>query len=277
MKTHHNFKTVNPKFSHAGSIYNYIEEALSNQHRFDKITTPWEKKQWDELELQNFKINVEDIDRLYYIYHFDDDQRTKRYKLVVRMKYSGGGYRDSNIHKQQQEDEHNHLYVELFARYDIFNPCMMSQKQVIFVSRDPNLFMKLVLKNKCQKPLIHQFLAEDGIIIDQQQTDYDAGVDSTVFWKNGWDYIRVFWNNPPSLKYFCHQKVCDNKTVLNDCYPKILPKMLSNSVKDFIIFQEAKQIYSRFLHWKDIPYFIQIEEATQEYFHCYQAVNKGVS
>ena len=236
MKTHPNFKTANPKISNVDAIYDYIGKAFSNQNRYIKTTTPWEEKHWNKRELQNFEINLDDIDRLYYIDYYSDyrmDYDLARYRLVVRIEYNGRGCCSNGSNGTLNQNHQDHVYVELIAGYDNHYPPerkFTRAEHVIFVSRDASLFMSLVLRNP--KDPIYEFLAEDGIIIDQQQKEYD--VNSTFFWKN-----------PPSLKYFCHSTVYVNKNLLNDYYQKVLPKMLSNSVEYFIRLREAKQYYSR--------------------------------
>ena len=246
-RTHPNFKTVNPKFSNAESIYRCISRPLLDQRMFKKITTRWDLENWDWLELQKFEIRVEDIDRLYCLYKYND-RLTERYKVIVRMEYNSRSKRNSNSNSNSnntnhhhQQQPHNHIYVELSAVYDYHE--YVRAQQIIFVSRDPNLFMNLTLNDKCQKHLIYQSLAEDGIIIDQKQPDEDNVVAES---RNGWE--RVYRNNPPSLKYFCHWNVYNNE-VLNKCYPNVLPRLMSNGVKDFITFQEEKRQYLFFRFW----------------------------
>ena len=63
MKTHPNFKNLNPNknVADADAIYTYLgKDALINQEKFKKITS-------DQEDFQDFKIELVNIDRLYYV------------------------------------------------------------------------------------------------------------------------------------------------------------------------------------------------------------------
>ena len=245
MKTHPNFKTAIPEFSNVETIYKYVGEALWNQCCHIKTTTPWENKR----EFQNFKIYPEDIDRLYYIKYDRHDRFNcivTRYRLVVRIDYNGrrGCCRKRKCkrkHKRKQEHEHenerrerreqeDHLYVELSAGYLIHTHGLFERKPgFIFISRDVSLFMNLVVLENPQSS-IYEFLAEDGIIIDQQQEEYYRTLNSTGSWKK-----------PPSLKYFCHNTVYVNKELLSNYYREVMPNILSNNLDYFVILRQARE------------------------------------
>ena len=81
MKTHPNFKNLNPNknVADADAIYTYLgKDALINQEKFKKITS-------DQENFKNFKIELENIDRLYYV---DTNFLTARLegKIYVEMK-----------------------------------------------------------------------------------------------------------------------------------------------------------------------------------------------
>ena len=228
MKTHPNFKTAIAKFSNADTIYKCIREPLLQQHMFIKATTPWEEKNWNKGELKDFEINLDDVDRLYYIDSHRDYGLLSdigRYKVVVRIEYNGPrncSYISSGNHISDTGNRQpDILYVELSARYDcLYHPNgMFSRSSRIFISRDARLFMSLVLGTPSDS--VYELLAEDGIIIEQQQDD------------------------PPSLKYLCHSTVFVNRDRLDGQYKIVLPKMLSDSVEYFIRIREAEQYYSR--------------------------------
>ena len=201
-----NFKSIDLKVTYAEEIDNYIGLALEVQRVFDRKTTPWEKNLWDDDELEHIKIYLEAIDRLYYI---NRNAQNTHFHMVGRMIYKG-----------------QPLYVQLRAGCECYRcGCMHG---VIFVSRDANLFMKLVMTKKFQKDLIYKSLADDGIIIEEQ-TEYDS-------------CGRMFWNNAPMLKYLCHQVVYENQTKLKH-YSQVLPKLLTDSIDDFIRTKDAKKFY----------------------------------
>ena len=129
IKTHPNFKSVVPDIYNAQDIQNIMCEALMYQEdkRIDRRTLlrPY-------VNLRKFKIDLKKIDRVYYIR--GDNRRCCQYScfccierkfyMLIRMEY-----------------ENSFLYVEFFAYFDIDELI----RGRIFVSRDANLFMKLVL------------------------------------------------------------------------------------------------------------------------------------
>ena len=61
-----------------------IDDALglpfSYQYMFDKRTSPWEMKDWDHEELNNFTIETQNIDRLYHLIADDEDQNFRSWE-----------------------------------------------------------------------------------------------------------------------------------------------------------------------------------------------------
>ncbi|XP_066943580.1 uncharacterized protein [Macrobrachium rosenbergii] len=212
-RTKADFKTIHPAVTDADGMDTYVGGALTYQHMFERRTTPWEMDLWDHDELQSFNINLEDVDRLYYIYFHDDGVNGQEYRLIARVEHKGLP-----------------LYVELMAGCD-FTGFDCQGQGVIFVSRDANLFMKLCLTAECERDLIYQSLTEDGIQVEEQ-TEYDA-------------CRKMFWTTAPMLKYLCHQAAYEHRAKL---WPQFssLPKILANSVDEFIKFQEAKVVYEDF-------------------------------
>ena len=172
--THPHFKTVVPYITNVEGINNLVGTALDYQYMFHRKTTPLELKEWDYDELQKFEINLEIVDRLYYIKE-DCHSNGSEFQLIVRMDYKG-----------------THLYVELAASCDYTGfDCVGGG--YIFVSRDADLFMKLVLEPQCAKNLIYKSLAEDGIHAEaEEEESYST-------------YARLFIKNPPSLKYLYYE------------------------------------------------------------------------
>ena len=69
MKTHPNFKSVHSEVKNADDMNGFVRDPLHYQSEFHRSTIPWEKTLWEEKELENFEIDLELIDRLYYIYY----------------------------------------------------------------------------------------------------------------------------------------------------------------------------------------------------------------
>ncbi|XP_066944386.1 uncharacterized protein [Macrobrachium rosenbergii] len=210
LKTHPDFKSVDPAVTDADTMDENMWTALAYQYMFDRRTTPWEMAQWDHDELQSFKVDLEKVDRLYYIYFHDDESFGQEYAMIARMDHKGLP-----------------LYVELSASCDYTGFDCQGQG-VIFVSRDANLFMKLCITRECNRDLIYQSLEEDGIQVEEQ-TEYDA-------------CRRMQLKTAPMLKYLCHQAAYEHRAKL---WPQFscLPKILANSVDEFIKFRDAKDVY----------------------------------
>ena len=159
IQTHPNFKSFVEDVQDAETIYEWVGYAISFQEHFDKTTTPSEL--YDNFEndkLQNFKIDLEKIDRLYYI-NLDKEDNYKNefgdqtYHLIARMQYN----------------DESPIYVEIFAK-DPYSHQIVGH---IYVSRNVTAFMKHVLSEKIRynNPLIYEFLREDGIYLEENLDD----------------------------------------------------------------------------------------------------------
>ena len=203
--THHDFKTVVNGVKDACDMEQYVGYALVHQYSFKKKTTPWEMHD----DLQKFKIDLEKVDRLYYIYH-TEDAGDQEFSMVARMDYKG-----------------QKLYFELDANCD-YTGFSGIGGGFIFVSSDANVFMKVVLKSNFNIDCIYQSLSDDGIDFEEQN-EYDRA-------------DNIFWKNPPKLKYLCHQAIYDHKSNLEAHFVN-LPTILKDSVNDFIRMKDAKKNY----------------------------------
>ena len=224
VKTHPNFKSFVPDVHNANAMNVYFWRAIYFQYEYEKRTSPWERKDWDEEELEDFEINLPDINRLYYFRY--DDSFKQEYDIIFRMDYKG-----------------HHLYVHLSThitevpRYD----CPGG----IYVSRDPNLFMKVIVLDMYNKNLIYQSLLAEGIHVEEPTEHFSVK--------------RISWRNTPSLMFLCCQTVYDHKKFLEKCYPRVLPEMISECVTDFIRTKDAKHDYDA---WYDLCnwYYIRINK-----------------
>nr|BDT63581.1 MAG: hypothetical protein [Pasiphaea japonica whispovirus] len=203
------FKSANPSVNSVCETYS-ICYAIENQHMFNKRTTPLEKSTWGEQELKKFRFDVKSINRVYFIYHFDDGVSGHKFEMVARMLYKG-----------------EHVYVQLKASCD-FTGFDCEGHGVMFVSKDANLFIKLILTDKHPKGLIYQSLTEDGIEIDQMDE---------CSWNTKYMYCHA-----PTLKFLCHKAIYKNKNKLQH-YSSTLPNVLKQSVDKYITFNEAKESY----------------------------------
>ena len=212
LNTHPNFKIVHPSISSAKDIYHIISPALCNQLNLVRRTTPFESKQSDYKELQEIEVYWPDIDRVYYIklIHF---LSISIYQMVFRMDYNG-----------------TPLYVQLIAKV---RPIIFRYwRGLIFVSRDANLFMKLVLSlMDCDKAPIYQSLAEDGIYAEEIE-------DEEILFST---YARMTRKTLPTLQYLCCETVYLNEILRAHSF--MLPIILKNTLDDFIKTNEAIEDY----------------------------------
>ena len=151
IKTHPNFKSVISSVVNAEDMEDYLFEALFYQSIFERRTTPWEMQYWDYEDLQAFEIDLEQVDRLYHIKFFEF-YGDRQFEMIGRMQYKG-----------------EPIYVELNAAIEPLTRFNYQGGGNIFISRDANLFMKLVLRSNNEKDLIYKSLADDGIEVEEEE------------------------------------------------------------------------------------------------------------
>ena len=143
--------------------------------------------------------------------------------------------------------------LELIARMELNSGKRLYVKVdkmncVIFICRDVNLFMNLVLpaKDSIYKRLVHDSLAEDGVHVEEMEKDSRL--------------LRLYEKRVPTLKLLC----CDivHWTVDRDLRMEMLPKMLTDTLDDFSKLAEARYEYEK-LKWTDDP-MLEEDEWTDE-------------
>ncbi|KAK3887342.1 hypothetical protein Pcinc_008606 [Petrolisthes cinctipes] len=122
MHTHANFKSLVEGVTSAKAIWDRVGCAFQCERQFDRKTSPWEADLWEEKALDRFTINLESIDRLYYINH--ENGVCDTYELLARVEHKG-----------------RHLFVELRGG------CRFSDSELtgggeIFVGFNANLFLR---------------------------------------------------------------------------------------------------------------------------------------
>lgn len=141
-KTHLNFSYFYYHLhfvSNATQIYRKITGALYYQDKFERKTTIQEISNWkSNEELQNIKINVELIDRLYNIY-FNRNKRKSVFILVARMDYI---------------NNNKPLYVKLSANFNHVDKYKYIVDGCIMVSHDYKLFVNEFITRKFIKECI---------------------------------------------------------------------------------------------------------------------------
>ena len=255
------FQSLNPKISRWEEVKSYIGEALRDQHMFEKRTTPWELNQGGNNNcynlLQEFRINPKDIDRLYYIYNSygdisvkEENQEEENEEVEEEVEEEEEKKEDEEEKNENDNDDHHDydrnppidegifemlarvwyedrpLYVELKASCN-FSGCYCGDG-IVFVSRDPNIFMKLVLdSNRHPVDEIYQSLAQDGIFFQREEMTRDQSE-------------KFLERNPPSLDYFCHGVVYQHLDRLETECETTLPKHVREGLRDFVQLQEAR-------------------------------------
>lgn len=212
MRTHHNFKSSVAGVCSAADMLELVGEALYHQDKFERKTTPWEMSSWDQQELHDFHIDLEMIDRLYYINHTNDGVSGSTFHMLARMEY-----RDAPV------------FVELSAGCDYTGfDCQGGGD--IFVTRHADLFCKVVTRPDTGDGLqpLYLSLVEDGYEVEEQ-TEHDR-------------LPVTCWHNPPALRFLCHLAVYHNLHRLH-FYPRVLPKPLIDSVQEFVKVREAITAY----------------------------------
>ena len=125
------------------------------------------------------------------------------------------------------------LYAQLIAKVRPMGILFRHWKGLIFVSRDANLFMKLVLSLwDFDKAPIYQSLAEDGIYAEEIEEN-DEILFST--------YDRMTRKTLPTLQYLCCETVYLNEILR--AHSVMLPIILQNTLDDFIKTNEAIEDY----------------------------------
>ncbi|CAL4124743.1 unnamed protein product [Meganyctiphanes norvegica] len=188
-------------------IDNLVGTALLYQHMFNKKTSPWEMNDFDDGELNNFSIELEKLDRIYYVYHFDDSVASREYELLARMDYKG-----------------SKVFVQLSAGCDYTGfDCQGGGE--IYVTKRPDFFLKSVVDGSNNPKRIWQALLDDGYSVCEP-TEFDL-------------LPQGLWQNVPMLKFLTHMAVYQHKEKLS-FYPEVLPPLLRQSMDDFIQVRSTK-------------------------------------
>ncbi|CAL4088240.1 unnamed protein product [Meganyctiphanes norvegica] len=201
------FKSLVPTINNIDNIEELVGYALIYQYMFVKRTSPWEMQSWDYNELENFKVDLNKVDRLYYIEHFDDSVNSRTYEILVRMDYRG-----------------EHIFVRLSAGCD-FTGFDCQGDGEIYITRNPNIFLKSIVDRHHNPSLIYQNLLEDGYRVEEP-SEFDLTP-------------RHLWNSVPMLKFLTHQAIHEHRDHLRH-YPQVLPTVLTDSVTEFIQVQETR-------------------------------------
>lgn len=206
LATHRDFQTLVHGVQDAETMNILVGRAICHQYLFDRRTSPREVSLWEPGELQEFNIDLEKVDRLYHIHNNDDDI----FELVARVEYMD-----------------RYLFVELSGScYFTCFECRGGGQ--IYVTYSGSLFTKIITTNMQQEELFYQSLAQDGYQVEGR-SEHDRCPASR-------------WHTPPSLTVLSHLAISSHKDMLSH-YAEILPTVLTQSVSEFLIIQEAIKDY----------------------------------
>lgn len=208
MLDNNNFLSLDASVANQDDIADLLGEALTYQYLFDKRASPWERASWDDHDLDSFRIQVDMIQRLYYISHYDDGVSGREYELVVRT-----------VHKERA------VYAKLTAGCD-FTGFECQGGGEIYITYDAQIFLKSILSGDIDLHGIWKSMVADGLEVEEPST---------------FDLLPVrAWNTVPMLKFLCHMKVYDERDTLRQKAALTLPKTLAQSVEEFLKTRETR-------------------------------------
>ena len=222
--------SVDPTFVDIQQLQNIFDVLRCRHKCIARWTTPCEVGDWESNALDNYTVDIRNVDRLYYLY-----SGTYFHYAVVRV------VDDSNSSAP--------LYVQFDIVFDYDGLSFINHNcnhcGYIFVSRDVNTFMRLVLSGyiKSYKPIIYSFMKlVDGLDVDEEDAAFcfdNSPANKKIFQKK---YL-------PSLQYLCCEQLYLNKDLFycqESNLSAIVPPNVSNSVKDFMKIRDAEIAYISF-------------------------------
>ena len=197
------FKSYVPGIESPNDIFYHMCYPLEYQYLFEKRTSPWEMQEIDHRYLENFRIESHQIDRLYLLEEGERDY-VKPWDLMCRLNVDGVKY-----------------FVSMGASCDYTGFDCRGGGFIQF-TKLPDFF----LENIADYPdMIYTYLKNDGYSVQKPNLEHRVS--------------RKFWKNPPMLKFLCHEGIYKHSNVLSH-FKEVLPKMLVNSVMEFIQIQISK-------------------------------------
>ena len=199
------FKSIVPNINTQEDINDALCLPLSYQYMFEKRTSPWEMKDWDHENLNNFTIEPEKIDRLYHMVAADEDQDFRSWEIACRVDYMG--------------EKH---FVEMYANCDYTGFDCQGGGHIV-ITKLADFFLENMVTIDQDSNQIYKFSKEDGYNVQEPDILHKVH--------------PKFWNNVPMLKYLCHIAIYNHRDELSH-FKNELPKSLVKSVDDFIIIRD---------------------------------------
>ena len=210
------FKSLTSKISSNTDIDDLIGYVLNCQEYFSKwLISPYEATEWTESSIKRFIIKSEHIDRCYYIEYFVSEWNIDM-ELYCHMLYDNTPY---YIHMSGS--------CELLCGFDCHH-CSIGH---IYLSKSPIYFFQHAVCDNSDlssnvRDGIFASLSDDGFkipLLDSQHHIHPKRRRSS-----------------PSLKLLCHESIYSSKEV-SSIYQNQLPKILVNSLNEFIDFKKWEQ------------------------------------
>ena len=160
------FQSVEPSVATKSAMLEKLTRDIECQGWFQKKTFTSENKDWDDIDLETFKLNLDFVDRLYYLHTNGLDN----FCIICRMVYNM-----------------KPVFVEFSARWCFFARVMVNRIQMEFrdfldyctrgymvVTRNPNTFFRVLLTDldDNRRDAIFYSLRSDGYIIDTKDTSF---------------------------------------------------------------------------------------------------------
>ena len=182
---------------------------LIYQNLFDKKTSPEERKEWNEENLKSFSIDVNKIDHLYHLVLSEAVPNYRKWELSCRMKHDRQDY-----------------FVVMNAEC-VFSDGPDGQGYgCISFTKLPRFFMNYMVTLDQGLEKIYQALKNDKYEVELPDCQHHGDTKD--------------WKNAPMLIYLCHLSIYNNKEMLIH-FKRILPKLLANSVEEFIAIKKWQQ------------------------------------
>ena len=237
---HPSFKTVHPVIIDVEVNQDLLRNMLSHQYRFYRRTSPFEFKQWNNEDFQNFEVKLQDIDRLYYMDSTRQDS-ISNYRVTFRIRYKENLY-----YVDLNTCSHRKGFDIWGARcmYITREPYIIWGAGCMYITREPYIFTDLIVESLSNKHYIYRSLQEDGIQVDTDDEDTSKYCRSHTRYVECHCQKEFKKKSAQSLKFLCHKPIFQYKERLQD-YSSILPRTLTASIDKFIRLEEAKKVYRR--------------------------------
>ncbi|CAL4150038.1 unnamed protein product, partial [Meganyctiphanes norvegica] len=187
------FKSYIPEINTQQDIDNDLGYALNYQYMFEKRTSPWEMKDWDQDELNAFVIEVENIDRLYHMVADDVDPNVRSWEICCRMDYNGEKY-----------------FVEMYSSCD-YTGFDCQGGGLVSITKLPDFFLNNIVNIGQISDRVYKALLDDGYRVQEPDPLHKMH--------------PKFWNNAPMLKFLCHNAIYNNREKLSH-FKEELPQIL---------------------------------------------------